>query len=275
MPSITRFAGVPALVAALSLGAPLHAADLPAAPTHSAVEAAPAWSPADDTAANYRHYRYRHRRGPDVGDVLTGILIIGGIAAVTNAARDRDARSRYPDSRYPDNRYPDSRFPDDRRSYPNDDQGGDWGGDDARGLDRAVSMCVDAVERDQRIETVTSANRTARGWAVSGSLANGRVWTCSIGEDGRIEELSTDGQAQPYRSGEYAPDGDDRQWDDDRYAAERARVDGDEPGYQGGVAQGPVPEYPGEPLPDEDYEYADDDSENLDIGTGYPDSGAL
>ena len=63
------------------------------------------------TPASARHWRHHDR--VDGGDVLAGVLILGGIAAVAAAAsssnRSREAR----DYRYPDSRYPESRAPSD------------------------------------------------------------------------------------------------------------------------------------------------------------------
>ncbi len=80
---------------------------------------APAWMPGDDDAAGHRRYRHRRDRGVDAGDVLAGILIIGGIAAIANAAKG--SSERYPTR--------DSRYPEPRR--------GGVSYDDGRGCDRA------------------------------------------------------------------------------------------------------------------------------------------
>lgn len=252
MPSIRSLLSAPALMAAASLVAtPAQAAELRAPTMHLPIEAAPAWDPGDDQAANHRHYRYRHRRDRvDAGDVIAGVLILGGIAAIASAAKNSQSRYRDRDWRYPDPRR------------------GDWryGAEDARGIDRAVSMCVDAIERDARVETVDNVSRSARGWEVTGSLYNGQGFACSIGEDGRIEAVDYGTDRLPYRGSgadtgaTYADDevAEDRQYDDDYYAAARARSD-----------TAARPAYPGGPLPGED---AEPDGE-VEFGTGYAGSG--
>ena len=83
-----------ALIAALSLSAsPASAADMAPAFGSSAVAASANWSPDAESTAYYGRYydpyRYRHRRNRvDAGDVITGVLILGGIAAVANAIYD-------------------------------------------------------------------------------------------------------------------------------------------------------------------------------------------
>ncbi len=267
MSSIFKLSAAPALLAALSLSAtPAAAADLPAPQVHSAVEVLPAWTPGDDTADQYRHYRHRRDRGVDAGDVLAGILIIGGIAAVANAAKNSQPRS-YPDRDY---RYPDQRRGDDRQQY------------DPRGLDRAVQMCADEVERDVRISSIDTVNRTGQGWQITGSLYNGSGFTCSIGEDGRIEAIDYGrGGGPAYESGEVRDQGGyddqgsydrqgadddgtdddgyvsaepatDRQYEATTYSQARARIDNQAPAYPGGPVAGEV-----------------EDAPDIEFGTGY------
>lgn len=247
MPSIFKLSAVPALAAALSLSiTPASAAELLATGTpRSDVEVQSAWSPDDDIAANHRRYRYRRDRDIDAGDVIAGVLIIGGIAAIANAAnRGRDDSYRDRDWRYPDS------------------DGAGWRGDDPRGLDRAVRQCVGAIERDSRVETVDSANREGDGWRVTGSLYNGAGFSCSVGADGRIESIEAGGQdfGSDDAGGDYGYS-EDRQWNDDRYAEERARIDGQADSEE---MAGPQPAYPGGPVEGE--EPADGDFE---VGEGY------
>ena len=226
--------------------APVQAADLPGPSVPSAVHVAPAWTPGDDTAAKhrrYRHYRHHRHRGIGAGDILAGVLIIGGIAAIASAAEK--SRDRYPRR--------ETRYPQPRR--------GDYRYNDGRGIDRAVTMCVDEIERDARVETVDRVDRDARGWSVTGTLFDGQSFTCSIGEDGRIEALDYGrGQARygAYGSAEGAYGAGtadaDRQHNDDVYRAARARSETVQPAY------------PGAPLPGEDVDEIDAD---IEFGTGY------
>ena len=197
-----KLAAATTIAAAFSmLATPVAAAELPT-PAH-----AKAYDASVETAQNHRWGRYRDRI--DAGDVLTGVLILGGIAAIASAA-NRGARER--DGRYPE-RYPD-RWPDEgdaRYRTP-----GDYDRSESRGLDRAVDMCVAEVEqRSGRVGTVDGANRDRDGWQVSGELENGRAYSCRIGNDGRISDVDVG----DYR--ESSADPDDGQWSDEDYARAR------------------------------------------------------
>ena len=247
MPSIKSISVVPALLAVVSMTAmPAQAAELPqVGPVHVAQAISPAWAPGDDTADQYRRYRHRRHRGVDAGDVIAGVLILGGIAAVASAASSaRDRNPRYPDPQRGDYRY-----------------------DDTRGLDRAVSICVDEIERNARIQTVDAVNRNARGWSVTGSMYDGQSFSCAIGENGRIDAIDYGRGGASYGNG-YSDGGygyeanngiDDRQYSDDYYAAARART------------ESAVPAYPGGPLPgEEDQSYG---AADIEYGDGYQGAG--
>ena len=197
--------GATAVAAAFSLLAiPAAAVDLPAPAAAKAY---------DGDAGNVNRDRRwdRHRGdGIDVGDVLAGVLILGTIAAVTDAAKDRrDGGYRYP-GRYP---------------YP-DDAGYRSRGDDrfeSRGLDRAVDICVAEVERGgERVGTVDSANRGAAGWNVAGELDGGTSYSCRIGNDGRISDVRVDDYDGSYGYGSApAAPAEDYEYDDDYYSRAR------------------------------------------------------
>jgi hypothetical protein len=184
--------------AALSmLAPPAAAADLPS-PAH-----ARAYDPAAETVE--RHRRWRDRDNVDVGDILVGVLILGGIAAIASAAEQSDRQDRYPD--YPDyDGAPGYRGPDGHSGYQ------------SQGMDRAVDMCVTEVERGSgRVGSVDGANRTGEGWQVSGELERGGNWSCWIGNDGRVSDIDvTEGYGASSAQG---PDG---QWSDEAYARARA-----------------------------------------------------
>ena len=258
MKKLHTWALAPAVLATATIGvSPVAAASIPQV---SATSAKPAgvtsYDPADQTYENHRHRRYRHyrhHRGPSLGDVLTGVLIIGGIAAITNNTKRSDDR-RYRDRDYRDDRRDDARW------------------DDGRGIDRAVSMCVDAVDRDERVETVDRADRTARGWQISGTLSSGAGFSCEIGNDGRVRNVDFGQSGNWQGDGDRDDDGyaavtDDKQWDDSRYAAEWDKIEdrtamapevsapaetGRQPAYPGGPLEGESederPVYPGDPV---------------------------
>lgn len=203
-----RFAAASALAAAFSLVATPAAADFPAAASQG-LGSPYAVTPYDGDAENaqrHRWERYRGRDRVDLGDVLAGVLIIGGIAAIASAAsKNRDERNRYPDA-----------YPDERQRY----RQGDWRANGS-GLERAVDMCVDEIERGpDRVDTVDHASRTGEGWMVSGALGTGAGFSCHIDNNGRIRDIDLGGPRA-----DYAPRGEDRQWSDDYYIRARAAQD--------------------------------------------------
>jgi hypothetical protein len=134
----------------------------------------------------------RHRDRVDAGDVITGILIIGGIAAIASAASSNNKKKRY-EPRSDDGRYDDARYEDDRnaRDYGRDDRP-QW--QEGSGINGAISRCLGEVGRgsDQSAE-VDSVNREGDGWRVTGRAAGGE-FTCSIDRDGRIRNVNVGGR---------------------------------------------------------------------------------
>ena len=130
----------------------------------------------------------RHRSRVDVGDILTGILIIGAIAVIANGASKNKRDRRYDDRRYPGD-YPRERS----NGYGNDnDQQWQQNG----GVDSAVNRCSDEVSRSSgRTATVDSINRDGDGWRVQGRTDAGRQFTCSVDGNGHIRNVQVDGHA--------------------------------------------------------------------------------
>ena len=133
---------------------------------------------------------HRHRDRVDVGDVLTGILIIGGIAAIASAAsshkRDRrdDDRPEYPRERSAGYRGDNEQQQWDRQSQQNG------------GVDSAVNRCVGEVSRGtNRGTSVESINRDGDGWRVQGRTAEGADFTCSVDGSGQIRNVQVGGRA--------------------------------------------------------------------------------
>ena len=250
--SAARFAFAAPAIAALGamIAGPVAAAELPARPAVAQSTALPSWSEGDMVQHNHRYRRYRRDRGLDGGDILAGVLILGGIAAVASAAtRDRDVQ-RVP-TRYPQQDR-------DYRSTRGEYRTGD-------GLSNAADMCVEEIERERRVENVDQVQRLASGWVVTGTTFDSQDFVCTIGQNGRIESIdyAGTGTAQGYSDDDetYAREREedyyasrtpveDRQYEDDRYNAERARLGGQPaPQYQD---DGAAPAYPGGPLPGDD-----------------------
>lgn len=215
------FAASTAIAAAFSLLAtPAAAIDLPK-PLAVEVFNDDGWNAERDRRRRWDRGRYRHRNSIDAGDVVAGVLVIGAIAAIAGATKDR--RERY-EERYPDD--------DGYRSRTS----GVYDRSDGRGIDSAVDSavdsCVSEAERGaERVGSVDSAVRTPDGWRVSGELDNGAAWSCAIDNDGRISDMNLGtygyGTAPAARA-------EDAQWSDEAYRRARenqragaSAIDGD------------------------------------------------
>lgn len=130
----------------------------------------------------------RHRHD-DIGDILAGVLIVGGIAAVANAAANADRNRHAPPPPY---RYPGA--PDERRGANYGDDRPEWqaGGS----IDAAVDRCVGEVARgDAQVDQVDRVNREGDGWRIDGRLRSGQSFGCAVGRDGHISSATVDGRA--------------------------------------------------------------------------------
>ena len=131
---------------------------------------------------------YHHRDRVDAGDVITGILIIGGIAAIASAASNAKKQERY-ERRERDERY-------DREDRYEQDYGRDdrpqW--QQGTGINGAINRCLSEVGRgDGQNAQVDAVNRDGDGWRVQGR-ASGGDFTCSIDGDGRIRNVEVNGR---------------------------------------------------------------------------------
>jgi hypothetical protein len=234
-----------AAVAAALAGTTILAAPAAAAPLAPAAAASTYFAPSRfDPAADTAQWRCRWncgwggRRGwrrnrVDAGDVLIGAAIIGGALAIADSQRRRE-REREVVVIDRDPRYRDRDADFDRRDERRDDRR-----TGSSGLDSAVDMCLDRIERDVRVDTIDNARRTASGWEVTGSIFNGAQFNCRIGNDGQIDTISYDGtfgvssagagdwgEPQAYAGQPYAEQPAAGQWDAQSYAAARAGLGG-------------------------------------------------
>jgi hypothetical protein len=198
---INKLAATAAVAAVLSmLATPAAAVELPRPATVDVYDS--------DALNAERNRRWRRDRNDiDTGDVIAGVVILGAIAAIAGAGKNRRERER---ERY-------------EQPYPqqNDDYGyqGGYERSDGRGIDRAVDMCVGEVERgSDRVGSVDNASRSGEGWHVSGALENGEAYSCTIGNDGQIGDVTV-GERSAYAQPE------DGQWSDADYARARANQD--------------------------------------------------
>lgn len=140
-----------------------------------------------------KRYHHRHHDRIDTGDVLAGILILGGIAAVASAAgkASRDTREREPE----------------RRDAPRYGEPREQAEIGPGSIGMAVDACAQEVERaDRSIDAISSVERDGEGWRVEGRVSNGRPFACSVADSGRIRSVTVDGRAA---WSDDAPDRDD------------------------------------------------------------------
>ncbi len=233
--SMASCAALLSMAAAPAQAAPAQAAGLPHAGQGGLASAqmpAPSgWSVEQETAhrhrwGGYRGYRgyrgyggwgrHHHHGGVDAGDVLAGVLIIGGIAAIASAA-SRDSQRRRVETDPNGYPYRNDRNRDWEYRY-RENSGSDYrSGSADRGLDNAADICAREVERTERVDEVNGVDRTASGWRVEGRLANGRGFTCEIDNDGRLGPVNVDGAR--------VSGADAGQWNDEAYARARAEQD--------------------------------------------------
>lgn len=137
-----------------------------------------------------RHWH--HDRGIDGGDVLAGLLIFGGIAAIASAAsKSKDRRND--DDRYRPEPVPNENYrQDDWRDNNNNTDSRPYDGQAAsgrvatRGLDDAVNRCVDEASTKGEIDEVYDATRAGDGYRVSGTLRNGDRFSCDVSAQGGV-----------------------------------------------------------------------------------------
>lgn len=287
----SRFGSFAGLLAAASMATtPAFAAEMPSGMVVQTAQGSAAFMTFDTTTYNgdteiaewrrgwgRRGWRRGwRRRGIRGGDVLAGVLILGGIAAVASAANNNRRRERdvVIVERDRDRNY-------DRREDRRDDRRNTRRSTGASGLENAVSQCVDRIEQDIRVDSVDSVDRNGRGWLVTGALFNGSSFLCRIDNNGRIADIEYGGFASgeaPSESefGERRFEGSERaegQLDDATYLAARgqvaaqpeprpvervARLDAEQASARPAEPLVPLtaeraPAYPGGPVPGEEY----------------------
>lgn len=215
-----RLLALPPLMAILGLALPAQAAplDRQKLPLTSHLSVLRDGGAANGWDRDRHHRRYRHGRydnGFGLGDVLTGIVLIGGAVAIANAiSNDDDDRERYPD------RYP---YPRDANAYPDDRYAPNRAYDSQAEMQGAIDRCVSSVEREDRVATVDVASRVLNGWTIEGALRDGGLYRCEIDSFGDIRDISIDGQdVSSWEQGARQPSSYGRE-EDDYYARARAR----------------------------------------------------
>lgn len=148
-------------------------------------------SPALAQGWGWDRHRHYHRGGSDAGEVLAGLLLIGGIVAIASAASNADERERRVDDRryYPEG---DGYRPDQTPAGGSDNRP-EWR--EGNGIEGAVNRCAGAVSTGSReVESVDTVSREGQGWRIGGKTATGQPFTCSVDASGQISGVSVDGQ---------------------------------------------------------------------------------
>lgn len=150
-----------------------------------------------DWRGGHRHYR---GGGIDGGDLLAGLLVVGGVAAIATAvSKDKaDKRDAQPEPyRYPDGGQSDDDAGYGAPAYPGGPvAGGDYAGEPAGAgsLGGAVDACTAELERgDKHVGSVGSARRMGERYSVEGRLQDGRPFACSVDDGGHIRSVAVDG----------------------------------------------------------------------------------
>ena len=156
-----------------------------------------AWSPADERYEARRHWkRHRHNDGIDGGDLLGGLLVLGGIAAVAAAIdkSDDEVRERREGGTYSQRPYG-YRDDQDRSEIDRRDDWREQGGQNrsfADQQDRAVDACTAEAARSGQIDEIDEVEWVDTSWSVRGDYQGGGAFTCSVDADGRAFVVNGD-----------------------------------------------------------------------------------
>ncbi|MEL7188243.1 MAG: hypothetical protein AAGK17_01720 [Pseudomonadota bacterium] len=211
------------LATASMVATPAYSADIPTQPVsakHNALYTQfdmPLPGESADEAGDYYRWgrwggyrRYRGRRGVRVGDVLAGVAIIGGIAAIASAANNNDSRRDRRRDRDQDRELEELREENREqqreleylrsRGVEVERYRGTSGADRLPetqvqstapiGIDGAIDTCSEAASRNGAVEDVSGVERTGNSWSVRGTVEGGEPFSCRITTGGQIEALS-------------------------------------------------------------------------------------
>lgn len=133
----------------------------------------------------------RDRGWIDAGDVITGILIVGGIAAVASAVSSRDRnRDQRRDADDDDPREADYRT--DRAPGGQYAAAPSW---TESGIAGAVDRCTSEISGAADQSEVEAVTRAGEGWRVQGRTGEGRAFSCTVDGNGRIRNIAVDGES--------------------------------------------------------------------------------
>lgn len=179
-----KLAAATAVAAAFSLVAtPVWAAELP-----RVAGQVQTWDPdALNVEGRGRHGGHRGHWDDDDwdidgDDVLAGVLILGGIAAISAIASSGKNRQQP----QPEETYPEPEPYREDTSYQSPAAGNLY----RSGMAEAVDTCVAEVEAGRgTVGSVDRASRSGEGWYVAGELEGGTAYSCWIDGAGRVTDI--------------------------------------------------------------------------------------
>ncbi|WP_226017755.1 hypothetical protein [Novosphingobium sp. FKTRR1] len=158
---------------------------------------------------NGHPYHERHDRGPDAGEVIAGLLVIGGIAAIATSIANKNKRDEATAASAP------PPYPQDQPSWAGSAYSGpSWQDRDARwdavppatgnygwtpgahdrGLDNAVEACAARARDRGGLDQIWDAARQGDGYRVRGNLDTGNPFICNVDQSGRVTDLTVSAQ---------------------------------------------------------------------------------
>ena len=164
----------------------------------TAIAAALSLAAAPASAGGRGHHGGHHDDDWDIdgGDVLAGVLILGGIAAISAiASSGRNREQSYPEPSYPE---PDR-----------DDAGYQPPPLETRyrrgGMAEAVDACVAEIETREPVSSVDRASRSGEGWYVAGDLDGGTPFACWVDGSGQVTNVRSGNSGASYDAPEADP----------------------------------------------------------------------
>ena len=201
--SKSKLAAATAIAAACSLAAlPAAAAQLPRVPGQAMPQDPDALNVEGHGHGGYHggHYGHHDDWHIDGDDVLTGVLILGGLAAIAGIAGSHQHTQPYPvPAPYPDAPPP----PPQDSGYQTPPPSQNYR---AGGMAQAVDVCVSEVESSRgAVGSVDRASRSGEGWYVAGQLDGGGPFACWLDADGRVTNIRAGGDGASNESPDDAP----------------------------------------------------------------------
>ena len=157
------------------------------------MSASPAWAGGHGHHGGHHGGHHDDDWDIDGDDVLAGVLILGGIAAISAIA---GSGKHHQQASYPDQSYPEPASYPDNSSYqaPPPEQRYRSGG-----MAEAVDACVAEIENGRGlVGSVDRASRSGEGWYVAGDLDGGSPFACWVDSGGQVTNVRTGREGASY-----------------------------------------------------------------------------